>query len=441
MKTISRKTALFLFVLLIPLRAAMIPLEAKPELLLRGSVTDEQGYVYDVHILPGYDTPGKIFKRQLIRGGRHQLDGARNIVMGIVDIPRSFRHLHDYITPDPWYNIGDAVTASMRAEKALIGNFMTRDLGATWRRYMQRAHQLRRKRAIGWIFAYPWYSMRATVNSTLRLAGGAVAVPSVFAYATVLRPAWELSRPVLKTGGSMVMGAGRSIVGTGEITWGLAANQAIGALATPLSMNAWNTALGVPTALFSRMPTPETAVNWWVSVESEPRQHFAVDTAALLRDFSSFAKTTKKIRDSLQKRDSIAKPTLQELEQMLSLAYRRYKLLDDSLTTMKDSLQTHAENYRRHTMEKAGFPPAGSSSYSQYSHRKYLQPLLENARGTDSIGEDSCRTEISKLQQSFVRRYGDRYIRVYSPEEIRTETFDPNTVVGDELDSLIHEYR
>jgi hypothetical protein len=459
MKFITPKTALLIsFYVIIQVSAGMIPLREKGELLLRGSVTDEQGYVYNVHILPGYDTPLKIFRQQMLRGGRHQYRGIKRIIRGIGDIPRSFQHFHDYVTPTPWYTMYDEFEASMEAEKAIIGDFMIRDLGATWKSYMQRAAHLREKRAIGWIFSYPWYAVRATINSTLRLMGGTVAAPSVFVYGTVLRPAWEISLPVFKTGGSMVAGTAKSIIGTGEITWGLVANQAVGAVTTPISLNAWNTALGIPTALFSRMPTPETSVNWWVSVEGHPslqkvtqdetapQRAIIVDTTALIQDYLAFTEVNHALDDSLAKMDTLMNAEITAFEYRCTNAEKRYRkafekysVLRDSLETLQQSVRKTQEEYISTTLTQSGFPPQSKGIHA--SQRVYLQDILNTGLNSNTDTTQPVYPEDSSLQRSFIRQYGERYISGISTEETPPETFNPHTILGDELDTLIQQYR
>ncbi|MGM0462681.1 MAG: hypothetical protein ACQEQ4_09735 [Fibrobacterota bacterium] len=459
MKIMAQKAAFLIALhLVIQVSAGMIPLREKGELLLRGSVTDEQGYVYNVHILPGYDTPLKIFRQQMLRGGRHQYRGTKRIISGIGDIPRSFRYFHDYVTPTPWHTIYDEFEASMEAEKAIIGDFMIRDLGATWKSYMQRAADLREKRAIGWIFSYPWYAARATINSTLRIAGGAVAAPSVFTYATVLRPAWEISLPVFKTGGSMVAGTAQSIIGAGEITWGLVANQAVGAVTTPLSLNAWNTALGIPTALLSRMPTPETSVNWWVSVEGEPslkkvtqdeaapERAIIVDTPALTRDYLTFIEVNHALDDSLAKIDSVVNADITALEYRCTNAENRYRkafdeynVLRDSLETLQQSIRKTKEEYASTTLTQSGFSPQNKGIHA--SKRAYLQDILNTGLNSNTDTTQPVSTGDNSLQRSFIRQYGERYISGISTEEAPPENFNPHTIVGDEIDTLIQQYR
>ncbi|KMQ51867.1 hypothetical protein CHISP_1122 [Chitinispirillum alkaliphilum] len=248
----------------------------KGELMLTGRVTDIDSNHYNVRILPGYFSSLTFGGDSWVNGWQVQRNGGYLLAHGLLRIPLSFTHFRDYVSPRPWRGIGSGFRQMYNAERFLFTEFMFSNVGETWGEYWSQASNAHRKQSFGWWFAYPWATIKGVVNTTLRYTLGLSGSAFVLAYGTVLRPAYEISRPVLMTGTETVIGTGYMTYGVLQTSWGLGVNQLLLGTATPISGVVWNTALGVPMSLFGKAPTLESVDGWWITLEHQWRPSGAV---------------------------------------------------------------------------------------------------------------------------------------------------------------------
>jgi hypothetical protein len=259
----------------------------KGELLLTGCVTGDDGNSYNVRILPGYWSNLTFGGDAWVHGWQFQQNGGYQIAHGLIRIPISFKYLGEYVSPAPWKGIGSGFGQMCSGENYLFSEFMWRNVGNTWKDYWGRASLAYKKQSFGWWFAYPWATIKGTVNSALRYAFGLTGSIAVVSYGTVLRPAFEISLPVLKIGGQTAIGTAYATYGVLETSWGLGVNQIVLGTATPVCGTVWTTVLGVPMCLLGKAPTIKSADGWWVSLVedrySENTRPQQPDSAEIIR--------------------------------------------------------------------------------------------------------------------------------------------------------------
>jgi len=241
----------------------------KGELLVTGGVTDSAGNTYDVTILPGYLSMLDFSGNSWTKGWKLQTGGGIRFAKGLLRVPVSLKYFRDYITPNPWRGMGEGVKQCGEGERYLFTEYMGKNVGATWNEYMGRAANANSRKSFGWWFAYPWATVKGVVNTSLRYVTGVPASAVVLSYGICLRPAWELSFPILKTGKDVIVNTADATYGVLQTSWGLAVNQALFGVATPVSGYVWTTAVGVPMSLLGKAPSPQSADGWWVVVTSQ----------------------------------------------------------------------------------------------------------------------------------------------------------------------------
>jgi hypothetical protein len=104
----------------------------KGMLLLRGTVSDSAGNRYDVRIVPGYFPTNSFGGNQWSKGWSLQKQGGIRLAKGLLRVPTSVKHLHDYITPKPWRGIGDGFDDFLEGENFLFTEFKWENVGRTW---------------------------------------------------------------------------------------------------------------------------------------------------------------------------------------------------------------------------------------------------------------------------------------------------------------------
>lgn len=234
-------------------------------MLWTGTVADADGNRYNIRILPGYKTAFGFGAGSWGDGWGNQVGGIVAIGQGLMDAPRSLKRLGEYGTAEPWEGIADGWVQGKDVVVWSVSEMMTTGAAEDWREYWGAADQARARESFGWTLAYPWAIMKGIVNTTIRQAIGVVCIGGGVAWALVLRPAYQLSKPVALTAFDLGVATGRIGWGGARMGWGLAVNQLLLGTATPIAGWAWNTALGLPMAIAGKVPTPVSADGWWVS--------------------------------------------------------------------------------------------------------------------------------------------------------------------------------
>jgi hypothetical protein len=238
----------------------------KGELLLTGCVTGNDGNIYNVRILPGYYSNLTFGGDSWVKGWHFQKNGGYQFAHGLIRIPVSFKYFGEYVSPAPWKSIGSGFSQMSSGENYLFSKFMWKNVGITWKDYWGRATLASEKQSFGWWFAYPWATIKGTVNTALRYAFGLTGSAVVLSYGIVLRPAYEITLPVLKIGKETAIGAGYATYGVLETSWGLGVNQLLLGTSTPICGTVWTTCLGVPMSFLGKAPTIKSTDGWWVSL-------------------------------------------------------------------------------------------------------------------------------------------------------------------------------
>lgn len=339
-----------------------LSLAQKADVLWTGTVADADGNRYNIRILPGYKTAFGFGTGSWGDGWGNQVGGIVSIGRGLMDAPRSLKRLGEYGTAEPWEGIADGWVQGKDVVVWSVSEMMTTGAAEDWREYWGAADQARARESFGWTLAYPWAIMKGIVNTTIRQAIGVVCIGGGVAWALVLRPAYQLSKPVVLTAYDLGVATGRVGWGGARMGWGLAVNQLLLGTATPIAGWAWNTALGLPMAIAGKVPTPVSADGWWVSqisgvpgspsVADGPDARYAWDgltdsvpTAYWMEDAVARVRR-QRARDSVLARYA---PALGDIESRM-----------DSLSESRDSLR--ARQWRDAELAENSFP------------RRYLVP-------------------------------------------------------------------
>lgn len=255
-----------------------LSLAQKADVLWTGTVADADGNRYNIRILPGYKTAFGFGSESWGDGWGNQVGGIVSIGRGLMDAPRSLKRLGEYGTAEPWEGIADGWVQGKDVVVWSVSDMMTSGAAKDWRQYWGNADRARERESFAWILAYPWAIAKGLVNTAIRQAIGVVCIGGGVAWALVVRPAYQLSKPVVLTAFDLGVATGRVGWGGARMGWGLAVNQVLLGTATPIAGWAWNTALGLPMAIAGKVPTPVSADGWWVSqISGNPVSVSAID--------------------------------------------------------------------------------------------------------------------------------------------------------------------
>lgn len=255
-----------------------LSLAQKADVLWTGTVADAEGNRYNVRILPGYRTALGFGTESWGDGWGNQMGGVVSIGRGLMDAPRSLKRLGEYGTAEPWEGIADGWVQGKDVVVWSVSEMMTTGAAEDWSEYWSDADEARARESFGWTLAYPWAIAKGIVNTAIRQGIGVVCIGAGVAWALVLRPAYQLSKPVVLTAFDLGVATGRIGWGGLRMGWGLAVNQLFLGTATPIAGWAWNTALGLPMAIAGKVPTPVSADGWWVSqISGNPVSVSAID--------------------------------------------------------------------------------------------------------------------------------------------------------------------
>lgn len=400
----------------------------KGDLLLTGAVSDTSGNRYNVRIVPGFLNVGSFGGDQWSDGWSLQKKGGIRFAYGLLRIPVSVKHLGGYFTPEPWRGIGNGFDHFVDGEKYLFTEFMWQDVGDTWVDYYGRAQAAMERQSFGWWFAYPWATVKGTVNTTLRYTFGVVGVTGVFVYGFALRPAWELSLPVLKMGVETIAGTAHATYAVMETSWGLGVNQILLGSALPVSGYVWNTAVGVPLAFLGRAPTPSSADGWWVAMMNGPGKELREPSLSpvfptkwelkrLLEWQISKVFYDKEYNRLREERDSRLEPLYAEINRIRGA-------FSDSVSALKTRIPVPEWN---------SLPPRPRAAVWEQEDREklislFLTSLDENERAPLTVEE-------KKLIASGMANYW--VIHDYRGGRPRSSSpMDPNRLIQDEIEEI-----
>jgi hypothetical protein len=415
----------------------------KGELLLTGCVTDTSDNRFDVRIIPGYLSQLGFSKNQWVDGWRTEYNGSIMFSKGLLRIPVSFKYLGDYFSKKPWHGIADGFSETGEGEKYLFVDYMGRGVGNTWKEYWSYADDAFKRQSFGWWFAYPWAICKGSINTSLRYVTGSVGVAAVAAYGVALRPAFELSLPIFKTGIEATKQSAIATAGVAKASYGLALNQLLLGTATPVSGYIWTTAIGTPMALLGRAPTPQSADNWWVVLigpENSPGLYSEgshkntiansdttspmLDTALIDRLMSvqvGIAKNQRKWHSFQTEYDS----AIDSLSEQISRIRVRYRHVADSM-----------RNICIETGDSA-IPVIPDSLRWSSSRRTELNSVLQeyifSSPGYDSltsVEKEKAITAIMDMLTTYELPQTNKGKRQFSK--------DPNKILQDELEQIFH---
>jgi hypothetical protein len=211
----------------------------KRDLLMRGQMTDDDGRLYDVWIVPGYVGP--------VQDGRKGWSDAGD-------------SLADYGRPKFYDDIGQSSRDVWRlGTHDTLRDFALRGTRQAWKDDMSLAQQRTERRVFGWWLAYPWGIFEALGSSIVRLGGGIPTGLLISASAYTVVPVVNVMVPVPKS------------------MWQATAQ----GLAYPAAAMGWNTFVAPPLALLGQEPAPERADGFWLKmVSAEPPTAEGIKDAA-----------------------------------------------------------------------------------------------------------------------------------------------------------------
>jgi hypothetical protein len=421
----------------------------KGELLVTGAVSDSAGNKYDVRIIPGYLSLLNFSGSNWSNGWRIETKGGNWFAKGIQQVPHSFSHLRDYVYVEPdekiwWDGIRDGAGQTVDEEKYLFTKFMWSGVGATWSNYWDKAKNAQERQSFGWWLAYPWATVKGSVNTALRYTFGTVGAAGALAYGIALRPAYELSLPLLKITGETAVGTAHATWGVIETSWGLAFNQLLLGVATPVSGYAWTTAVGTPLAFIGRAPTPKSADGWWVvQIERAPGSAKASfpDTLALKR-LVDWQLRIQAIKERMKERNAEDSVLVEPLRLRTIEAAVISKRLNDSLYALQDTVR-HKAWFFRDSLNKAIPGPASdgfikspdSSEWTDANRDRLYDEISEYIEAT--YGKDFSNNKKVALIKRIADYWMENGTRSFSSEYNRPEKFDPNRLIQDETKEII----
>ena len=199
-----------------------LSLQQKKDLVWKGEMTDSQGTLYSVWIVPGYKRPLKMVEPNVKEAGQI---------------------LKEYLDPQKYNQIWDqsrnVIKGTLKTSRRILRKSMK-----SWRRNFNDAQRLVDKRVFGWWLAYPWAFLASTVETIYGFAKGAVATTSGVTYSAIGVPIYHLSLPAMQ---AAWFGGVKGIV-------------------APVSAMTWNTAIAPPLALFGQKPSMKRVDGFWIRV-------------------------------------------------------------------------------------------------------------------------------------------------------------------------------
>lgn len=318
----------------------------KGELIRRGEITGQDGALYNVWIVPGYEGPWQA-------AGEGWSDAGRALSRyGDGDLYR-----------DTWRHSRDTFRFSHRE---IIREFAFKGSGAAWRESFGAARGRVEKRVFGWWFAYPWALLEATGSSALRLGVGLPTGVVVGVGGVSVLPLVELGFPVLKAGYH------GGVEGT----------------VLPAVGMTWNTVVAPPLALLGEQPAAERADGFWMKriepATTDTRLIAARQALAAWRDRQLAGAQAQSV-------------TRQEAALEQELRARREAFLRQVAAEQMaahDAAQAQLLVILRAAVGEDGLPDAAALAALAQRHGR--EPLLQSLRGT-VLDEPTARALLDAL--------------------------------------------
>ena len=421
----------------------------KGDILWTGTVADADGNRYNIRIMPGYKNAFGFGTGSWGDGWSQQVSGVRWIYSGLKDAPMSLARLKEYGTAEPWEGIGEGFGQGGDMIAWAATDMMTKGAAGDWREYWGDARSAQERESFGWWLSYPWAMVKGTVNTAVRQAIGMVVIGAGVSWAMVLRPAYQLAKPVVLVAWDLGYASGEAGWGVIKAGWGLGVNQVLLGTATPIAGWAWNTALGLPMAIAGKVPSPKSVDGWWVSqvsgipyVEGDGRSGQSL-TWDGVDPLSDTAKTNPWFAQQIRRasrtrgRDSVSNfyaPALAELERQR-----------DSLDEIRDTLRRRM--YRDLEDVDRSFPGRGEVSTDWYRCRGESDQPMNDSLRQEIRRRIQLRQPENRLSDSLVEAivddFGKTWGRCYKPKAISgtqddpNAKFNPNDLVKDEVRQIL----
>lgn len=194
------------------------------ELFTRGQMTDSQGRLYNIQILPGYVAPWRYLKDGWSDAGDD---------------------IGEYFQKATWHELADDSSDALKwGWRDSFWRFGLRDSGSAWTNRFAAAHRRTVKHTFGWPLAYPWALLGSTVETVIRVPLGVVGAALGTAWGGAVVPVAETVWPTVKG------------------VWSGGVNGAV----IPAAGWAWQTVAAPPAMLFASAPNPSRTDGLWMTI-------------------------------------------------------------------------------------------------------------------------------------------------------------------------------
>jgi len=339
----------------------------KGEVLWTGTVSDTAGNRYNIRILPGYKTAFGFGTESWGDGVGNQVGGLYRIWEGMKGVPKSARRLKEYGTPKPWHGIADGVGQGKDVIVYATTDMMTAGAARDWKGYLGDAARAKERESFGWWLYYPWVVVKGSVNTAMRQAIGLVMIGAGVSWGLVIRPAYQLTKPVFLMAWDLGLAGGKTAWGGLKIGWGAAVNQVLLGTATPIAGWAWNTALGIPMVVAGKVPSPKSVDGWWVSQIEGQRYEGEIDGGNRIFSWEGLDPITDTSstsawirREVVDARRAMLRDSIADLH---SAEMERLRRGIDSLRRMRDSLQADIWEAQRRAVDSIVSGSFGSNDW------------------------------------------------------------------------------
>ncbi len=199
-------------------------LSQRGELFTRGQMTDSQGRLYNIQILPGYVAPWRYLKDGWSDAGGD---------------------LGEYFEKATWHELANNSSDAFKwGWKDSLWEFGIKDTGSAWTDRFAEARNRTAKRTFGWPFAYPWALFGSTVETVIRVPLGVVGAGLGTVWGGAVVPVAETVWPTVKG------------------VWNGGVNGAV----IPVAGWTWQTVAAPPAMLFASAPNPSRTDGLWMSI-------------------------------------------------------------------------------------------------------------------------------------------------------------------------------
>ena len=409
-----------------------LSVKQKGQLLVNGNVVDVERNVFNVRIVPGYREGVSLGSKYWLKGFTNEEKGGVRLGKGLLKIPLSVKHSKYYFTSGPYKGIGQSYKQGYKAEKYLFKNYMGINLVGAWQNYFEYANKAYRKKTFGWWLSYPWAVVKGTLNSSIRLVTGLPASVASLSYPLIIRPAYEITKPIAKTGFDVIVGGGESIIGVVQFGYGFVGNQIIGGTAFPLTSIAWTTLVGLPLGFLGKEPTIESEDGWWVVMLPESPDYIKKLDLRLEELSDKFPKIIVRAQKSYQYEEKIRphfliqNSKLKKIEEERKKVRQIYRMVSDSL--------------RKEIVGELNYQYYGMNKFPLTEQEEgYVTGIVSRYLTNDSLYLMLKESEQKNMVTFIVDKFG-RKILVRPRSELSNpySKTGPSTILNEEVKEIIH---